>query len=295
MLIRRRDGELLLFRQVDHGALAGEIVDLWGNDRFAEPKPLDAVRTAATYHDEGWRSPDSKLLYNEAEARPLSFSEIDQHDHIPLYKRGVDEVLRHDTYAGLLVSTHWTGLYRGRWGLQPMPINWATSGRTPIEQLQDEAVTEQEHRWVDIKRELVADGFRSEFEANLWHNFDLLQAWDLLSIYVCMNVHTPAPDGDQPQLLGLTLRSLDQEPGARIIPNVPTAVGGERVELVLRAVEPGVVAVDPYPFRPDEVELSVEATAIPDRRYADADDARAAVGSGEKANVTCRMIRAQVG
>ena len=292
MLIRRRDDELLLFQQVDHGTLTGEFVDLWGNDKFTLPKPLDQVRTAATYHDEGWRLPDSEVAFNEAEGRPLSFAEIDQRAHIPLYQRGVDEVLRRDEYAGLLVSTHWTGLYRGRWGLQPMPINWATSSRTPIEQLQDEAVAEQEHRWVDLKRQLVGNGFRSDFEANLWYNFDLLQAWDLLSIYVCMNVHTPAPEGDQAQLLGLTLRSLDQEPGARIIPNVPTAIGGERVDLELRAVEPGVIVVDPYPFDENEVELSIVATSIADRRYASQEDARSAVEKGEKLTVTCRMIRA---
>ncbi|MGW2651092.1 DUF3891 family protein [Streptomyces sp. NPDC001393] len=291
MLIRRRDNELLLFQQVDHGFLTGELVDLWGNERFVVPKPLDQVRTAASFHDEGWRVPDLEVLFNEAEGRPLSFSEIDQREHVPLYQRGVEEVLRRDEYAGLLVSTHWTGLYRGRWGLQPMPINWTTSSRTPIEQLQDEAIAEQERKWVDIKRQLVGNGFRSDFEANLWFNFDLLQAWDLLSIYVCMNVHTPAPDGAEPLLLGSTLRSLDQVPGVRIIPNVPTAIGGERVDLRLRVVEPGVIEVDPYPFGPREVELSIEATVIPDRRYASQEDARAAVEKGGKVTVTCRMIR----
>lgn len=290
MLIRRQDTDLLLFRQVDHGALAGEFVDFWGNERFAAPTPLDAVRLAATLHDEGWREADAELLYNEVEERPLSFAEIDQRIHIPLYKRGVDEVFRQDTYAGLLVSMHWTGLYRARWGLQPMPINWDTTGRTPVQDLQDEAITEQEHRWIEAKRELVKSGFRTDFETNLWHNFDLMQAFDLLSIFVCMNVHHPT-DGDEPELLGFTLRSLDQVPGARIIPNVPAKLGGERVALELRAVEPGVVAVDPYPFADDETVWSIEATSIPDQRYQNAAEARAAVERGEKRTVECRMVR----
>ena len=170
------------------------------------------------------------------------------------------------------------------------PINWDTTSRTSVQELQDIAITEQEHRWVELKRELVENGLRSDFETNLWHNFDLMQAFDLFSIFVCVNVHTPT-DGDGPELLGFTLRSLDQVPGARIIPNVATKLGGERVDVVLRAVEPGVVTVSPYPFKDDAIAVSIEATAIPDRRYADAEEARAAVEAGEKVPVECRMIR----
>jgi hypothetical protein len=291
LLIRRREGDLLLFRQVDHGTLAGEFVGHWGSKQFASPTPFDHVLLATTIHDEGWRVADAEPLFNETDERPLGFAEIDQRDHIPLYRRGVDEVFRQDAYAYLLVSMHWTGLYRGRWGLQPMPITWNTTGRTPVQVLQDEAITAEEHRWIDVKHQLVNGGFRTDFETNLWHNFDLLQAYDLLSIFVCVTVHEPAPEGDEPQLLGQTLRTLEQEPGARIIPNVPTAVGGERVDLVLRAVDTGVVTVDPYPFREDEIELSIEATSIPDRRYANQAEARAAIENCDKVTVSCRMVR----
>ncbi len=35
-----------------------------------------------------------------------------------LENEGVDRVFGVDPYAGLLVSMHWTGLYRARWGMQ---------------------------------------------------------------------------------------------------------------------------------------------------------------------------------
>ena len=291
MIIRHMDNRLRLVTQVDHGTLAGELVGHWGNDRFAAPTPPDSVHLAATLHDEGWRVYDQEPLYNEEEKRPLSFAEIDQHIHVPLYQSGVDAVYRQDTYAGLLVSMHMTGLYRARWGLQPFPINWETTNRTPVEQLQDDAVTEQEHLWVDAKRELYKGiGFRSDFEVNLWHNFDMLQAFDLLSIYVCINDHNPS-GADEPQLLGMTLRTLDQRPGARLIPNVPTAPGRERADLVLRAVEPGIVTVDPYPFSEDEIEVSIPGVSIPDGPYASQAEVHDAVAGGDRVTATCRMVR----
>jgi hypothetical protein len=291
MIIRRRDSELLLFQQVDHGTLTGEFVDLWGNDQFAPVTPLAEMRIAATYHDEGWRERDNEMPFNEEEGRPASFAEIEVDDHIPLYRNGVEDVLKRDQYSGLIVSMHWTGLYRSRWGLQPMPIKWGAE-RTPIEQKQHNAIVLEERRWEELKDSLVPQGaFRSDFEINAWHNFDLMQAFDLLSIFVCMTDVRTVPADPEPELLGLALRSLDQAPGARLIPNVPTRAGGERVDLVLRAIEPNVVTVDPYPFNVDEFELRVEATAIPDKRYTDAAEVRAAVEAGRQVTVTCKVVR----
>lgn len=291
MLTTRRNDKLFLIGQNDHGILAGELVDHWGNDRFAVPTPLDGVRKGVAMHDEGWRGPDAEPLFNAEERRPEHFLEIEMKDHIPLYRTGVEEVLRQDGYAGLLVSMHWTGLYRGRWGMQTGILDFG-SGRTPIQQLQDDSVAAQEQHWIEVKRELVNGTVRSDFEANLWHNYDLLQTFDLLSLFVCVANHAPAPADAEPLPLAGTLKAIDQAPGPRVIQNVPTAIAGERVDLVLRAVEPSVVTVDPWPFRPDTFKLSVEATTIPDRRYDSQADARAAVEAGEKTSVTCRMTRA---
>lgn len=295
MLIRRHGDQLLLFMQVDHGTMTGELVDLWGNERFAAPGPIDPLRVAATYHDEGWRLRDDAVPFNEEAGRPASFSEIEVEEHIPLYRRGVEHVLAKDPYAGLIVSMHWTGLYRSRWGLQPMAIKWGAE-RTPIQQQQDAAINQEELRWIDLKQQLIygaEDIFRTDFEVNAWHNYDLMQAFDLLSIFACMtNLDTAVPADQEPELLGLKLRDLDQTPGARLIPNVPVAAGGERVDLTLRAIEPGVVTVDPFPFNKDEVELSIQPKTIDDKRYADGDTARTAVEEADQTTVSCKLVRA---
>lgn len=287
MLISRRDGDLYLVHQVEHARLAGDIVSRWGNERFAAPEPRESVRLGAAMHDEGWREPDEEPLYNPEARRPLHFLEISMQDHVPLYGRGVERAFATDGYAGMLVSMHWTGLYRSRWGMQAGKVEFAD------EDLQNDAVEREERRWIDVKRDLLERmGMRrSDFEQGLWHHYDLLQAWDLISLYVCLIDLSPTrdvPARPTPE----TLRSIDQEPGPRTIGSVPVAIGGERVELVLRPVEPAVVAVEPYPLDADEVPWSVTASVIPDRAYESQEDAAEALASAPTTTISCTMLRA---
>ncbi|MDQ6817474.1 MAG: DUF3891 family protein, partial [Actinomycetota bacterium] len=118
MLVSRRDGRLLLIEQNEHGRLSGELCAHWGNELFSRPPHRASAQIAAATHDDGWLEADDTPLFNRDEGRPLHFLEIDMQDHVPLYGRGVERVYRRDLYAGLLVSMHWTGLYRRRWGEQ---------------------------------------------------------------------------------------------------------------------------------------------------------------------------------
>jgi len=286
MLITRTNGDLRLVEQVEHARLCGDLVSHWGNERFAAPEPRESVRFGAAMHDEGWREADEQPLFNPEERRPLHFLEIGMEDHVPLYGRGVDRAFETDTYGGMMVSMHWTGLYRARWGMQAGKVDFAN------EVLQDEAVEREEQRWIEKKRELLRamDVRRSDLEEGLWHHYDLLQVWDLMSLYVCLIDLTPdddAPERPVPE----TLKAIDQEPGRRTIGSVPLSVGGERVELSLRAVEPGVITAEPYPFDTDELDWAVEARTIPDRAYASQEEAAEALADAARTTIECRMKR----
>lgn len=284
MLISRRNGELFLVDQVEHARLCGELAAHWGNERFAPPEPREGARIGAAMHDEGWREADEQPLYNPAAQRPLHFLEIDMAEHVPLYGRGVDRTFATDSYAGLLVSMHWTGLYRSRWGMQEGRVEFADDA------LQDEAVDNEERRWIEVKRSLAREMRRSDLELGLWHNYDLLQAWDLLSLYVCLLDHTPA-NGVPAVPVPRTLKAIDQEPGARTIDSVPVSVGGERVDILLEAIEPGVVRADPYPFDVDDLECAVTARVIPDVPYDSADAAARVMADARSETIACRMTR----
>jgi hypothetical protein len=208
-------------------------------------------------------------------------------DHVPLYRRGVTRVSRLDPYAGLLVSMHWTGLYRGRWGLQSGGV-FRSRGTGKAGRLQDQVVAEQELEWLERKPDLMLDGPRSDFEIGLWHNYDLLQALDLLSLYVC-TANLSSADGEQTETLTGVLGAIEQRPGPRVIGAVPHRPGGRRVDLVLTPTGGDAVAVDPYPFDQDNLELALSGRGIPDRSYESPDAVRAALAQAEPVTLVCRL------
>ena len=272
MLVTKRGDGFRLVTQYEHGALAGELAERWGNDRFAMPaEPLAAALTvAAAHHDDGWRELDDLPAYNPDAGRPAHFLELPLERTVPPYGRGVDSVYARDTLAGALVHAHWTGLYSGRWGLQ------SSSGPVP-HPLAEEVVAKGEPRRQSALRQAWGfDGLRSEFEANAWHAYEVLQALDVTSLALSLLDPTvPSDPGAEPPLITTTLFPVEQPPGGRILPSVPTAPLGEHLDLTLRVPEPGLAAIDPWPFT--EPNFTVE---LPSRSLArdglDEDRSRAA-------------------
>lgn len=288
MLVTRRGGDLVLVDQNEHGRLAGELTPRWGNADFAAPTMREHVQLGTARHDDGWREADAEPLYNADAQRPLHFLEIPLEDHMPLYQRGVDRIYQEDSYAGLLVSMHWTGLYRNRWGMQSGGVGIKPMS-TPLDEIREKHVAEEEQRWAETKKSLVKDGIRSDFEARLWYHYDLLQVWDLFSLYVSLADITPADTAPLP--LASTLKSVDQQPGPREIQLVPSRIAGPRVQMRLTPVRPGVVEVDPFPFDGD-VSVSLAARAIPDRAYLDRERAVEALAGARRVELECRFTKA---
>lgn len=287
MLITRREGNLVLVDQNEHGRLAGELTLRWGNADFEAPTLREHVALGTARHDDGWLEADAEPLFNEEEGRPLQFLEIPLEDHMPLYQRGVERVYEEDPYAGLLVSMHWTGLYRNRWGMQEGGVGFSTKA-TPLDEIREKHVEEEERRWAEAKKSLIKGGTRSEFEARLWYHYDLLQVWDLFSLYASVADTNP---GDTPAVaLASQLKSLDQTPGPRTVQMAPDRVGGKHLDLTLTPVRPGVIEVDPFPFDAD-VATTLAARVIPDRLYRDRADLDDALRSAERATLECRFTK----
>lgn len=271
MIVTRRDGALHLVEQVEHGRVAGELAAAWGNDRFETPTPGSPVRTAAARHDEGWRAWDARVLFHELERRPLHFLEIDASEHVRLYRRGVERVALGDVYAGVLVGMHWTGLYRGRWSAPGARgrLDLGADGRAA----QDAAVDAEERRWIEAKRlAWTAAEPRAAFETRLWHNYGLLQLWDLLSLYLCVMPRQPA--AAEPGLArpwGPQLAALEHSAEDVLLPPVRTNPFGPVERITVGVRRPGVLWLDPFPFDRPGVKVDVVSTTVPDRAYTHAE------------------------
>lgn len=287
MLITRRGSDLVLVDQNEHGRAAGDLTLRWGNQNFEAPTQRDHVQLGTAKHDDGWREADAEPLFNAEAQRPLHFLEIPLEDHLPLYQRGVERIYDEDAYAGLLVSMHWTGLYRNRWGLQDGGVGIAPTA-TPLDEIREKHVAAEEQRWAEIKKSLTTDGIRSDFEARLWYHYDLLQVLDLFSLYASLADATPGAEPAVP--LATQLKSIDQRSGPRTIQRVPSRPVGPRADLTLTPVKPGVVTVDPFPFE-DEVVVSLAARVIPDRAYTDQAEVDTALAQATTTTLETRFTK----
>jgi uncharacterized protein DUF3891 len=260
MLVTKRGDGFTCVMQYDHGTLAGELAEHWGNERFApvSERFQAALVTAASHHDDGWRELDDAPVWNEEAGRPAHFLEVPRERTIPAYGRGVETVYARDPLAGALVGTHWTGLFSARWGLQP-------GGGPAGDELTQKVVGEQERRRQETLREVWGfEGLRSEFEAAAWHAYEVLQALDVISLALSLiDPDEPTDPGAETLPLTSNLWLVEQPPGARILPSVPTGPLGEHLQLTFEVAEPGTAVIDPWPFAVPSLDLQ-----LPCRRLA---------------------------
>jgi hypothetical protein len=248
VIVSRRDGGLVLVRQIDHQAQCALMAEAWGNAGFARPEPYGPLTRATALHDEGWR--DWEEAPEVRDGGPVDFPDIDRATHVALYRAGIERAIAEDPRAGLLVSLHGQGLYEGRGGLDPGDPTPRSERPPAVRGFLDEQDAVQARL-----RERAGTGERhGDWE---WACYRLLQTWDALSLY-------------------LTWRSL---PAGRetTLPQVPRAPGDPGVGLHLRPDGPLAATCAPWPFAAGRVALPVRARLVADRPYRDDADLAAAL------------------
>ncbi len=272
MIVLHQRGRLLLVKQLDHAGLAGRFAEEWGNDRFEAPAPRGSVVLAAGRHDEGWRESDDGLRYDPERRAPLYFLDGTLEDYVTLYTRGIARLAELDPYAGLLVSMHGTGNVCGRWGLQP-GIRLSRYDPATWPPLIERFVLEQEAFQARLKLRILGlspEGRRSVFERRLWSNWELLQAWDRLSLFACRSDPGERSEAE----IGIVPRTLE---------------GPETATLKVRSTGAGALVVEPWPFRTAAVDVEVPRVAIEDRPYGSREEVASAVALAPAERVCWRL------
>lgn len=214
--------------QTDHADLSGQFVRRWGNERFDRPEPYTPVETASFRHDDGWSVWEQSPRLEAATNRPQNFLERELTVHLHLYRAAIAAVSEQDAYAGLLVALHGAGLYRGRYEerAEVLPGDGVLPedpGEASVRELVDGFVREQEERQRRLVEQLHLD------EDRLWTNYRLLQVFDRLSLYFCMN---DILAGGRPERLE----------------GVPVDYAGGQADVSVEPVGPWRVRLDPFPF-----------------------------------------------
>jgi hypothetical protein len=233
------DGSLTLITQNDHARLSGLMAAHWGNDRFAQPRPYDSVVRATHYHDLGWLEYETCPRFDPKTGKTPNFLEVpNDRQHLAAFQRSHEWLTNIDRYAGLLVTKHRTGVYQARYGVlrQPPP----PPRRQPSAELQEYIARSEAEQ-----RTATAGLDAREFAVN----FNLLQVWDLLSLWVCCN-ETP--------------KEISVEP-------IPTGYAdGNEACVRFKPTGPNTISVDPFPFDQPTLALNVVYRRLPVTEFKDA-------------------------
>jgi len=247
ILVEERGGRgehLLVIRQTDHAFLAGFFAKEWGNEKFAQPQPNGSFCLAVAEHDNGWSDWELQPTLDPKTHLPFSFMSIPTEDHITLYQRGTERLVKVDHYAGLLVTMHAAELYdRAR---ATMPGYSAKYVKSNESQLVSDFIQQLRLQQLRLKVDLRANQATKNLaeEHLLKVNAARLETLDRLSLHFSMN-----PEQDA------------------LFDAVPVDDCGREADLELHAEGDGVVAVAPYPFRRDPLAFSIMARRVPKRIY----------------------------
>lgn len=221
----------------------------FGDGEFARIDHWDSVVIAADLHDEGWRERDDAPCV-DSEGAPVDFPHLDRSEHVALYRRGIDLIEAKDARAALVVSMHGQGLHAARLGLDGVPRD--RSRQQPAVRA---FIEHEEARQARLLEEIGDPGCKQW----AWAAYRLLQAWDLLSLYLLWFGLPKSATG-----------RLDQ---------VPRRVGDAGIDIAVEPDGDRFALLRPFPFPGEEVVFPVEARSLPDRRYDNSDELRACLSA----------------
>jgi hypothetical protein len=229
MVQRQLSRGLLGIAQPAHAWLSGELARAWGRAPLAPPEPMQETAYAAEQHDVGWLEWERHPQWNPSTGYPHSFLNMPAGPHLETWRRGVAEVQEISQYAALLVSLHSEGVY----------LRAGTEAKRTAEDARkvEEFLAERRRFHHETARALADDpryAAHCSPEARERAR-SLLFAWDALSLHLCIGSEQEAS-----------------------IENVAASTGRQTLRLSKLSSKDGY-SVDPWPFIPDAIEVTVEA------------------------------------
>jgi hypothetical protein len=269
-MIRRRDERgLLLIRQVEHAALSAKLAAAVGNERFASPLPRGEVLRAVELHDAGWPMHDDAPTLNQR-AQPTDAFEMPLDLSLRIWSASTEVATAANPYTGLLVSLHGLGLSQRA---HPEPIQSRTDAFALIKfqhaQIEiQETLRRQLGMNIDIPlRDGMAETGGREEEDLLRHNFHLLEFADQLSLNLCF---------DQGRFPNLSLIAH---------------AGEAATQLTVWRRQAGCFVLDPWPLAGQDLQVTAMAVRLPDRKFADEQELRAALAAAERVPLSMTVQR----
>jgi hypothetical protein len=239
MIVRyESDGSIVMITQNDHAQLSGLFAAHWGNDQFAKPRPYMSLVRAAMFHDRGWIRYETGPQLNPETGKTPGYREVpNDRAQLEAFEWAGDWLAGIDAYAGLLVARHRTGLWQSRYGTMTQPPAIQRGKLAP----EIEALIARS----EAKQKTAAEKLDA---GELAINYNLLQVWDLISLFIC-SAEVLKPD--------------------RIAPVPLSYSAGSGVPMTLTPLEPKTIAIDPYPFDQPALTTNVIFRRLTQSKFAD--------------------------
>ena len=269
MILQQQSDPMVAIRQTDHAFLAGFFAREYGNEVFQRPEPFDSFCLAAAEHDNGWQEWELEPGVDQKSYTPNTFMTIPTDEHIALYQRGIDRIVKVDLYAGLLVAAHCMGLYdRTR---ATIPGYSAKYVKAEEQQKANDFVQRLRLQQLRLKVDLRNNPATKPFidENSIKANSLRLDALDRLSLFFC-------------------LAASDET----TIDGVPLNDEGKEIDFFVRSAGHNQFTVDPYPFRREPLDFAILARRIPKRRYSDQVDLQKVLTAAPFYNI-CYTLRSR--
>jgi len=238
-MIRRElpDGTILMIPQENHADVSAQFAAHWGNGTFARPEPYQSVVFGTVYHDSGHREVEAAVPVDVELGRLYGMRDMPAAaKREDANQANVSWIAGRDPYAGLLTAMHRTGLRKKRYGTV------STSERDYAASEGDQLGMEAAFADLDESLREHLGSLNAQELNDLWFNYQLLQVYDLLSLYVCCD--------------GYANGSLRDS----TLTGVPVAYGrSDETDMSITPTGSSSVRIDPYPF--DAAPLTVSVLA----------------------------------
>jgi hypothetical protein len=217
----------LLISQLAHARLAAELADAWDDDvrPLVEPR-RDFIETVRR-HDDGWLVWEQRPEVHGG--KPRDFMEMPLDESLAIWRRSIAAAGVTGPAASVIVGGHFRRLLERTLLKHESRHDWPPD----FEHLAEEFIVEQDAHRAEYLADCEA-GRRASAKADVDRGLHLLQLFDFASLWLCC--------------------------AARTEPQSMTGPDGEAYVFTPLDVEN--IVVDPWPFRPAELELSVVGRRI---------------------------------
>jgi hypothetical protein len=261
MIVRyESDGSIVMITQNDHAQLSGLFAAHWGNDTFEKPRPYGSLVRAAMFHDRGWIGYETGPQLDAQTGRTPNYRDVPtDRAQLDAFEWAGDWLSAIDAYAGLMIARHRTGLWQGRYGVITQPPARQRGKLAP----EIEAFIARS----EAKQKSAAERLDG---SELAINYNLLQVWDLMSLYICSN------------------ETLKED---RIAPVPVSYSGHDGVAMSLSPREAGTIALDPYPLDEPSLTTNVIYRRLTQTKFNDSAELQAAYFKTAPQIASFRLVR----